>query len=169
MITGPLVAGRSTRFREREKFMDRSRYLQLYFLCAVLACCTSEKASSPTFVADTPENRRHAAEEYLRVVPPEDLMRDTAAKVGETMPASVRQSFVQAMTEDIDVAQLKDAIVKSMVRHFTVGEINALTAFYGSAEGKSVMKKFGLYMADVMPVIQAETNRAMARAKQSTK
>ena len=149
--------------------MHGSRYIQLYFLCAVLACCTSEKASSPTVVDDTPENRRHAAEEYLRVVPPADLMKDTAAKVGETMPDSVRQSFVRRMTEDLDVEPLKDAMVNSMVKHFTVGEINALTAFYGSPEGKSVMKKFGLYMADVMPVLQAETNKAMAKAKQPTK
>ena len=67
-----------------------SRYIQLCFLSVALACCTSEKTSSPTVVADTPENRRHAAEEYLRVVPPADLMKDTAAKVGETMPESVR-------------------------------------------------------------------------------
>jgi hypothetical protein len=147
--------------------MYGSRHLQLYFLCAMLACCSSEKSS--TAMVDTPENRRHAAEEYLRVVPPADLMKDTAAKVGETIPDSVRQSVVRAMTEDIDVERLKDAMVNSMVKHFTVGEINALTAFYGSAEGKSVMKKFGLYMADVMPVVQAETNRAMAKAKQSAK
>ena len=146
-----------------------SRYIQLCFLSAALACCTSQEASSPTVVADTPENRRHAAEEYLRVVPPADLMKDTAAKVGETMPESVRQSFVRAMTEELDLEQVKDAMVASMVKHFTVGEINALTAFYGSAEGQSVMKKFGLYMADVMPVVQAETNKAMAKAKQATK
>jgi hypothetical protein len=73
------------------------------------------------------------------------------------------------MTEELDLEQVKDAMVASMVKHFTVGEINALTAFYGSAEGKSVMKKFGLYMADLMPVVQAETNKAMARAKQATK
>jgi hypothetical protein len=96
-------------------------------------------------------------------------MKDTAAKVGETMPDSVRQSFVRAMTDDLDLEPVKDAMVSSMVKHFTVGEINALTAFYGSAEGKSVMKKFGLYMADVMPVVQAETNKALAKAKQSAK
>ena len=102
--------------------MYGSRYLQLCFLCAMLACCTSEKASSPTVIADIPENRRHAAEEYLRVVPPADLMKDTAAKVGETMPNSVRQSFVRAMTDDLDLEQVKDAMVHSMVKHFTVGE-----------------------------------------------
>ena len=32
----------------------------------------------------------------------------------------------------------------------------ALAAFYGSPEGRSITKKFGAYMADVMPAIQEE-------------
>jgi hypothetical protein len=52
-----------------------------------------------------------------------------------------------------------------MVRHFTVRELNALTDFYGSPEGRSAMKKFGAYMADVMPAIQQEMARAIQQYK----
>ncbi len=49
----------------------------------------------------------------------------------------------------------------SMIKHFTADELNALADFYGSKHGASVMKKFGIYMADVLPSIQAEVQRAL--------
>jgi len=48
-----------------------------------------------------------------------------------------------------------------MVRHFTVRELNALADFYGSPEGRSVMNKFGSYMADITPALQQEMLRAI--------
>ena len=73
------------------------------------------------------------------------------------------------MTKELDVTKLSNAMRNSMVARFTVGEIDALADFYGSPEGKSVMKKLGLYMADVMPVIEAETMRAVERVKEVPK
>ena len=65
------------------------------------------------------------------------------------------------MTKYFRIGVLERAVVSSMVRHFTVRELNALADFYGSPEGRSAMNKFGAYMADVMPVIQQEMERAM--------
>ena len=96
-------------------------------------------------------------------------MRDTAEKVSENLPEPARATFIRAMTQDLDLEQLSTAMKDSMVKRFTVNEIDALARFYGSPEGKSVMKKFGLFMADVMPAIQAETMKAIAKAKESTK
>ena len=43
-----------------------------------------------------------------------------------------------------------------------------MTAFYGSPEGKSAAKKFGPYMAGIMPQIQQEVKKAMdEKQKQS--
>jgi hypothetical protein len=39
----------------------------------------------------------------------------------------------------------------------------ALADFYGSPVGKSAMQKFGAYMADIMPVVQAEIVKAAAK------
>ena len=46
---------------------------------------------------------------------------------------------------------------------FTTDELKALADFYGSPVGKSAMKKFGAYMADIMPVVQAEIMKAAAK------
>ena len=55
----------------------------------------------------------------------------------------------------------------AMVKHFTTEELKALADFYGSPVGKSAMQKFGAYMADVMPAIQAEMQKAQAKLNQS--
>ena len=39
--------------------------------------------------------------------------------------------------------------------------------FYGSPVGKSAMQKFGTYMADIMPTMEAEIMKAQAKINQS--
>jgi hypothetical protein len=56
---------------------------------------------------------------------------------------------------------LERAAMASMVKVFTAEELNALADFFGSPVGKAAMGKFGVYMADVMPVIQQEMFRAL--------
>ena len=59
---------------------------------------------------------------------------------------------------------VEKAMKKSLIKHFTADELKALADFYGSPVGKSAMKKFGAYMADVMPAIQTEMMKAQAKA-----
>jgi hypothetical protein len=42
-----------------------------------------------------------------------------------------------------------------------------LADFYGSPVGKSAMQKFGTYMADIMPTMEAEIMKAQAKVNQS--
>jgi hypothetical protein len=66
------------------------------------------------------------------------------------------------MTTQVDIAALSKAMTDSMVKNFTIEE-KALADFYGSPVGKSAMQKFGAYMADIMPVVQAEIMKAAAK------
>jgi hypothetical protein len=54
-----------------------------------------------------------------------------------------------------------------MVRIFTTDELKVLADFYGSPGGKSTMQKFGTYMADILPVMQAEIIEASAKLNRS--
>ncbi len=65
------------------------------------------------------------------------------------------------------IAALTKAMIDSMVKHFTTEELKALADFYGSPVGKSAMQKFGAYMADIMPAIEAEIMKAQAKLNQS--
>jgi len=83
------------------------------------------------------------------------------------LPPDQRQQFKQMMTADLDIAALSKAMTDAMVKHFTTDELKALADFYGSPIGKSAMQKFGAYMADLMPVLQAEMIKAHAKMNQS--
>ena len=135
---------------------------QQFFLIVLTLC-----ASLPLLGAtDTPETRRHEAERYLQAVPPKALFEDMSDKMATNLPADQRQQFKQMMTKDLDIAALNRAMTDAMVKHFTAEELKALADFYGSPVGKSAMQKFGAYMADLMPVIQAEMMKAQAKMGQ---
>lgn len=111
-------------------------------------------------LGDRLEERQAAAERYLAVAPFGRIMKDAIEKSALTLPPEQRESFQMLMTRYVRVDVLEEAAKASMVRHFTARELNALADFYGSAEGRSAMRKFGDYMADVMPVVQQEMARA---------
>ncbi len=137
---------------------------QKLVLLVVLTFC----AWSPVYCAtDTPETRRHEAERYLQATPPKALFEDMADKMAMNLPADQRQQFKQMMTTGLDIAALSKAMIDAMVKHFTTEELKVLADFYGSPIGKSAMQKFGAYMADVMPALQAEMMKAQAKLNQS--
>ena len=116
---------------------------------------------------DTPETRRHEAERYLQTTPPKALFEDMADKMAANLPPDQRDQFKKLMTSQLDIAALTKAMIDSMVKHFTTEELKALADFYGSPVGKSAMQKFGAYMADIMPTMEAEIMKAQAKVNQS--
>src|SRR6516162_4283482 len=112
---------------------------------------------------DTPETRRREAERYLQANPPKAMFEDMADKMAANIPADQREQFKRVMTTQLDIAALSKAMTDAMVKNFTTEELKALADFYGSPVGKSAMQKFGAYMADIMPVMQAEIMKAAAK------
>ncbi|HEV7609247.1 MAG TPA: DUF2059 domain-containing protein [Steroidobacteraceae bacterium] len=115
--------------------------------------------------ADTPATRRQAAERYNAVTDLPKMLAEMTDAVTQNMPAEKRDEFKKLMTQYVRIDALREAMVIVMVKHFTTRELNALANFYGSTEGKSSMAKFGLYMADVMPMIQAEMQHAVEASR----
>ena len=129
-----------------------------------LAICVSLMVVSICFAADVPdtaENRKIAAKRYLAVAPMADMLEDIIEKVTRNYPADQGNAYADYLRKMVKIDVLEKASLASMVKHFTVGELNALADFYGSPEGRSVMGKMGAYMAEILPVIQGEIMRAM--------
>lgn len=143
----------------RLRYQSRTMKQKALILLVLTVC-----AGSPVFSApDTPETRRKEAERYLQVSPPKALFEDMADKMAANLPADQREQFKKLMTTQVDIAALSKAMVDAMVKNFTTEELKALADFYGSPVGKSAMQKFGAYMADIMPVVQAEIMKAAAK------
>jgi len=118
-------------------------------------------------LANTKENRMREAKRYLKATPPEEMMEDMAKNMAQNMPESERQEFIDLMTKHLDMDAFAQLMTDSMVKHFTAEELKALADFYSSPVGKSAMKKFGAYMADIMPHIQVEIMKAYTKAMES--
>jgi hypothetical protein len=136
---------------------------QIFVLVVLTLCISSTFVRAAT---DTPETRRHEAERYLQATPAKALFEDMADKMAANIPAEQRDQFKKMMTTQLDIAALTKAMTDAMVKHFTTEELKALADFYGSPVGKSAMQKFGAYMADIMPTLEAEIMKAQSKLNQ---
>ena len=139
--------------------MRRVRNFMVIGLLLMASACadTGQVKSLP----DNPENRTVAAERYLKAMPPKDMLQGLASRVAPNLPEKDRAAFVEVMkSPDLEKAASR-ITMEGLVKNFTVGELTAMTAFYGSPEGQSASKKFGPYMMGIMPQIQQEVKKAM--------
>jgi uncharacterized protein len=132
---------------------------------AIVALSLMAQASG---VPETEANRMAAAREYLAAVPLRPTMSEMIAEIARNTPQlseADRPKFIAMMNELIPIEALERLSLQAMVRHFTVEELQMLTRFYGSPQGKSIMKKFPAYMGEIMPPLQEELLRAAQRVK----
>ena len=113
-------------------------------------------------IADTPKNRHHEAERYLRAIPLKALFKDMVDKAAVNLPPDQRDQFKKSFSQ-LDTEALTKAWIDAMEKHFTTEELKALADFYGSPVGKSAMKKIGALTADMIPAMEAETMKAEAK------
>ena len=118
---------------------------------------------------DTKENRVEQAGRYSAAVPLSELLKDVVDKGATNLPPERREKFRALFNKHLDLPALEVTVQGILVKHFTADELKALADFYGSPVGKSAMKKFGTYMADAMPVIQAEMSKAQTQASRELK
>lgn len=117
-------------------------------------------AYSDDLMNDTYDNRVAAVKEYLKITPVEKMMKDATLELSKTLPKDSQKEYFNLVMSSIETEKLEKATLDSMTKVFTLAEIKALNKFYSSKEGNSVMRKIGVYMADIMPVIQEELQKA---------
>ncbi|HEY3308891.1 MAG TPA: DUF2059 domain-containing protein [Desulfuromonadaceae bacterium] len=113
--------------------------------------------------SDTNEARVAATTEYLKVVSPQNMIDDIISEILKTAPEEHQADLEKTLRTALEPAFIEDLTLKSMPKHFTTSEIRALTKFYSSKEGASIMKKFGAYLSDIMPAIQIKVAFAMQK------
>lgn len=120
------------------------------------AACTSA-----VWAQDSAADRQAAAARYMSVVPMSKMLDDSFAELALQLPSDKRAGFIAKMKQTVRADALERIALESMIKTFTGDELNALADFYGSKPGRSAMQKFGIYMGQVMPAIQAEIQRAV--------
>ena len=134
-------------------------------LAALFGCGGESRQQTTTPLADTPANRTAEARRYLEVVPPREMFHDVAENMASAKPAAQAAELEAIFTKHIDIEAFETFLLESLTKVFTAEELRALADFYSSPAGKSVMKKFGEYMAEAMPFIQEQVMGAMQKAE----
>lgn len=130
-----------------------------------LAACTLLAATA--FAQDDPAARQAAADRYLQAVPVAKMLEDTYGEIAKQVPPDQRDRFLSQMRAAVRVEHLTRISRDAMVKTFSADELNALADFYTSRHGASAMKKFGVYMAAVMPPLMQEVDRAVRQVQQA--
>jgi uncharacterized protein len=112
--------------------------------------------SGPARAADDAKSRMDAAIAYEKVTPTKELTDSMLVELENNPQLALTPEENKILKESIDTDAMRKAMLDAMVKHFTTAEIEALTKFYGSAEGKSITKKMPAYMNEFMPLFQQQ-------------
>lgn len=119
----------------------------------VLAICSTSVLAQ--------DNIEAAVDRYLKQVSPSKMLDDSYNEMVKEQPQEARAYFVAQMNRLVRVDRVELIIREALIKTFTVEEINALADFYESKHGSSILRKFGIYNAQVTPAIQAEIKRGL--------
>ena len=158
---------RRTGFRLQASLAAVRRTGRTILLPALLPLCLSAAPAAAGDMGDTPERRIEAARTYLELVPVQRMTDSVAGNVLLLIPEEKRDLFRQGVSEGLAEANIEEIMVKIVSKHFTAAEIDAMTAFYGSPEGKAIERKLQGYMADislhVIPIIRKSVTEVMEK------
>lgn len=116
----------------------------------------------PLLAADSKEERIAATKEYLKAVPVTGMAEDLTNEMMKSVPEEQQEMAAEVLKKALDPKFLESITLMAMPRHFTTDEIKAMTKFYASPEGASIMRKYGTYVADIMPAVQSRIMTTLA-------
>ena len=110
---------------------------------------------------DTAVNRSRETARYLQIIPASEIIGDVTQNIAQTLPAAQQKDFIANMRSEVNLNAVHGDISTAMVKHMSATEIRALADFYSTPVGKSAMKKMGLCMSEVTPLVQKEIQSAI--------
>ncbi|MGB0697200.1 MAG: DUF2059 domain-containing protein [Rhodospirillaceae bacterium] len=112
------------------------------------------------------DKRLAAAEAYEQVLSVRALVDRVMAELMQISPPESRAALKDFLDRDLDVGKIRILYIHALAETFTEAELNALTAFYRTAEGQAVLAKMPRFMSGTLPMIQGEVLRGLERFKQ---
>lgn len=128
-----------------------------FYLTAMLAFSSfAIPAKVLAEIADTPLARQAMVERYIALYPIKKVMQDTLEQMTAQMPPQQRQQYISSTLSNMHLDVIEKAAAESLIRHFTVRELESLVSFVEKPEGRSALEKMKYYTADLLPVVQRE-------------
>jgi len=110
--------------------------------------------------------QRTALAEKMHVIRPLDLQIERSiGQLAERYPPDVRAKFVRKMNEVFNKEEIEKVSVKAMAETFSVTELEAMVAYYGSDEGQSAQEKMIVYQSLVQPELRRKIDQALMQLR----
>ena len=137
--------------------------VMLGFLCGMFLCGSAVAApmtgvlpakGAPGSPASAQEQFRpvgsgptmqEAIDYYFKILPPASMSQEVLI----TIPLGVREKVASSLSESFFRRHVGNALEKT----FTPSEIYAMAHFFGSPEGRNVMKKYPVFMKEIVEQI----------------
>ncbi len=128
----------------------------------------SESATSPIVSAvsvDSIAERMRLSRELHDVRRIRDRIDDTIEAISKTMPDKDREDFMTYMSATMNFDRLEELSITYAAETYTASELQAMIAYFGSADGQSAEAKGGDYAAKISKDIEKEIDAAMLAVK----
>jgi hypothetical protein len=116
--------------------------------------------SLPNLPASAQSDRRSAAEAYARVVDYRLLIEKAATRRAAELPASEQEAFIEFVTDEVDVDMTRFYAISAMVDLFEASELEALSSFAATPEGRSALAKLPALGAILNPIVERQIEDA---------
>jgi hypothetical protein len=145
----------------------------LVTLLLCLALCATGLAQNPV---DQPATKADV-DRYLEAIHSHEMMDQMVVAMSKPMQKMLHEQYeknkdrlpvdfeartskeMEDMLKDIPWDDMLEAMVPAYQKHFTKGDIDALTAFYSSPTGQKVMREMPGLMADSMEIMMPIMNK----------
>jgi hypothetical protein len=123
-------------------------------------CALALALIGQTIPASAQGDRQAAAEAYARVVDYPLLIEKAATRKAAELPASERKAFIEFITEEVDFEMTRFYAIIAMVDLFEASELQALTSFAATPEGRSALAKLPALGAVLTPIVERQITDA---------
>ena len=121
----------------------------------------AEVATSDDGNKDDLSKRLELARQMHEIWPIRPKVENALDIAAQNFPEPERLSFKARMRQAVEFDALEQASIDAMVDIFTVEELQAMVAFYGSKAGRSVSHKTGDYEQELQPILVEMLDKAL--------
>ncbi len=142
----------------------------LIFAGAALAADAPSKAKPKPPAEAKPKpiapDQLKAAEGYWKAAQIAEMIQESMNRMAMRVPEAERAKFKKEIGGNVLTSgRIKKQTIEAAARSFSKGELEALTKFYASPEGRSSMEKMPGFMGQLSRFVQAELVGLMEKAR----
>lgn len=110
---------------------------------------------------------RAAAQTYLKQIPADMQVQAVLKNMAEKVSPEKREEFLKIAKETIVVEKLNADAEHALASTFTADELKAMTEFFGSEKGRTIMTKMALYQQQLLPTVNEMVTKLMIRLQEA--